>query len=390
MDYILQFQLSIYATVALLMLLVKIYYKEEVYSYSNRLFRAMAIGAILIMAMEFLSWFFDGKSGSFNYVMNYAFNFLLFVCSALVPGFWASYIHYKIFGDKEKVRKLLWFQFPLLIALLLAVINLIHPIIFDIPTDTNLFIRLPLISINYIMVYGLVIYTVVMAIKERSKLKRIVLSAVLLFVILSFLSSLLQVLNYGLIVMYPMLALSIIVIYLFLETTSSATDYLTGLYSRSRFDEYLMSKVEKNEEFTVVMLDLDDYKQFNDEHGHVVGDRILIMYANLMKQAFGEKSLVARYGGDEFVVVIPDSQEESIMKYKEKISKGINKSSDKIFRKVRFAYGFSTRTKENQYGYDKLLKESDEVMYSDKSINKNFLRRKEDKKKAKLLKEKGE
>ena len=378
MEYLMQFQLSIYAVLAVSMLLVKIYHKEEVYSYSNRLFKAMLLGVMIIMLLEFLSWVFDGRPGNFAYIMNYLFNFLLFVFSPSVACFWVAYIHYKIYGDRQRVRKNLWFQYPILISGFLALINLIYPIVFKVPVDTNLFERLPLLSLNFAMAYIMVSYSVFLTIKNRSKLKRTVLYSVLLFVVFTILASIFQVFNYGLIVMYPVLALSIIVIYLFLETTSSSTDYLTDLYSRSRFDEFVTSRVENDEEFSVLMLDLDDYKQFNDEHGHVVGDRILIMYANLMKQVFSDKSLVARYGGDEFVVVVFENDIKTIISYKEDMKIKIDESNDPIFRTVKFSFGYSTRTKENQFGYDKLMKKSDDVMYVDKAVNKNFKRRKED------------
>lgn len=379
MEFLLQFQLSIYAIVAVIMLLVKIYFKKEVFSSSNRLFRAMLFGVILIMILEFLSWIFDGKPGDFAYIMNQTFNLLLFIFSPVVPSLWVAYIFYKIYGDIEKVRKYLWFQYPFLIAFVLGIINVFYPIVFEVPRATNLFGRLPLISINFVMTYIIVGYSVYITVKERSKLNPTVMNAVLMFVILSILASILQVFNFGLIVMYPTLALSIIVIYLFLETTSGSTDYLTGLFSRLRFDEVVTSKVERNDEFSVVMLDLDDYKKFNDEHGHIVGDRVLIMYANAMNSVFGEDALVARYGGDEFVVVVLDKDETSILNYKESLKSKINESADPIFKTVRFSFGFSTRTKENQNGYDKLLKKSDEIMYEDKAVNKNFMRRKEDK-----------
>lgn len=379
MEFLLQFQLSIYAIVAVIMLLVKIYFKKEVFSSSNRLFRAMLFGVILIMILEFLSWIFDGKPGDFAYIMNQTFNLLLFIFSPVVPSLWVAYIFYKIYGDIEKVRKYLWFQYPFLIAFVLGIINVFYPIVFEVPRATNLFGRLPLISINFVMTYIIVGYSVYITVKERSKLNPTVMNAVLMFVILSILASILQVFNFGLIVMYPTLALSIIVIYLFLETTSGSTDYLTGLFSRLRFDEVVTSKVERNDEFSVVMLDLDDYKKFNDEHGHIVGDRVLIMYANAMNSVFCEDALVARYGGDEFVVVVLDKDETSILNYKESLKSKINESADPIFKTVRFSFGFSTRTKENQNGYDKLLKKSDEIMYEDKAVNKNFMRRKEDK-----------
>jgi len=383
MEFLMQFELSIYATLAALMLLMKIYYKKEVYSNSNRLFKAMLFGVIFIMVLEFLSWLYDGKPGNFAHYMNIVFNVALFMFSPLVPSLWVAYIYYKIYGDIEKVRKYLWFQYPLIISVILGFINLITPIVFEISRDTNIFSRLPLLSINFVMIYMMITYSIIITIKERKKLNSTVLIAVLLFVLLPVFGSLLQLYNFGLIVMYPILSLSLIVIYLFMETTSSSSDYLTGLYSRSRFDEVVTSKVQRNEVFSVIMLDLDDYKQFNDEYGHIVGDRVLIMFANLMKQVFGQKALPARYGGDEFVVVIEEENESLILELKIKLQSKISESTDPILKNLKFSYGHSTRTKTNQLDYDALLKLADNAMYENKAVNKNFKRRKEDKERLK-------
>jgi diguanylate cyclase (GGDEF)-like protein len=250
--------------------------------------------------------------------------------------------------------------------------------VFKVPSDTNLFERLPFITINFVMAYTLVLYSIFISIKEHTKTKKTVFITVMIFVFLPLIASIVQALNYGLIIMYPILTLSTIVVYLFLETQSASKDYLTGAYSRSRFDEFVDRKIASNEEFCVVMLDLDDYKIFNDEHGHTVGDRILIQYANQAKQVFGDRSLFARYGGDEFVVLVPGKDIEELMRLNGQLKDSIKHSKDPIFSKLRYSFGQACRTIENQYTYDDLLIEADKVMYKNKAINKNFKRRKED------------
>lgn len=379
MDFIFQFQLSIFALVAIIMLAIKIYYREELYSYSSRLFKAVVLNAGLILIFEVLSWIFEGKPGTFNYIMNYLFNYTLFVFSTVVPSFWLSYIHYKVYGDIEKIRKYLWFQFPVFLSFILATINIFYPIIFTISRDTNVFERLPLISINFVIAYVLILLSLYITLKERKRIKTTVLITVVIFVVLPTIASILQFFNFGLIIMYPFIGLSVIVCYLFLETQEVAVDYLTGVYSRSRFDEFVDSKINKNDEFCVTMLDLDDFKNFNDEYGHNVGDSILIQFAKLVKQEFCEGSLVARYGGDEFVVVCDCLEGNELNKFRNQIREKIKESSDPIFNKVRFSFGYSFRTKENKFNYDDLLIKSDKKMYEDKAINKNYKRRKDDK-----------
>ena len=84
-------------------------------------------------------------------------------------------------------------------------------------------------------------------------------------------------------------------------------DHLTGLPNRRYLDSYLSSSMgprrRADDRLVVLFLDLDDFKPVNDEHGHQTGDEVLRVIARRLRNAAREDELVARYGGDEFVVV---------------------------------------------------------------------------------------
>gem|GEM_PF-2166996 len=86
-------------------------------------------------------------------------------------------------------------------------------------------------------------------------------------------------------------------------------DPLTGLYNRRYFREVYASEVLRarrtGHSFSVAMLDLDDFKRFNDTNGHVAGDGILESFAEVLKVSLRSVDVLARYGGDEFVVLMP-------------------------------------------------------------------------------------
>ncbi len=91
----------------------------------------------------------------------------------------------------------------------------------------------------------------------------------------------------------------------------AVTDPLTGLYNRRFLMERLRSEVEALERYggvcSVVMLDLDYFKQYNDSHGHVAGDAVLEKLAWVCRDEAREADVVARYGGEEFTLVLPDT-----------------------------------------------------------------------------------
>ncbi|WP_371196194.1 GGDEF domain-containing protein [Glaciecola sp. SC05] len=95
-------------------------------------------------------------------------------------------------------------------------------------------------------------------------------------------------------------------------------DALTGLYNRGYFNETLISEISRANRqdlpLALIMIDIDCFKQYNDQYGHVLGDECLIIVAQLIKQVFSRQSdFVARYGGEEFAVILPDTNVHSAM-----------------------------------------------------------------------------
>jgi two-component system cell cycle response regulator len=94
----------------------------------------------------------------------------------------------------------------------------------------------------------------------------------------------------------------------------SVTDALTGLGNYRFFQQNLAREVDRAARFgrplSLLMLDLDRFKQVNDAHGHQVGDAVLMQVADRIREEVREVDVVARYGGEEFVVVLPETGEE--------------------------------------------------------------------------------
>jgi diguanylate cyclase (GGDEF)-like protein len=96
----------------------------------------------------------------------------------------------------------------------------------------------------------------------------------------------------------------------------ATTDPLTGLLNRRSLEEQLGELAERGARFTVAFCDLDHFKRLNDTHGHEAGDRALRCFARLLRGAVRDADVVCRYGGEEFVVLFPDTdaaQAEPVM-----------------------------------------------------------------------------
>jgi diguanylate cyclase len=90
---------------------------------------------------------------------------------------------------------------------------------------------------------------------------------------------------------------------------ASQTDGLTGVFNRAAFDQYLANRIERQTVapavFSLLMIDIDDFKHINDTYGHPVGDRVILAVAQLCKGMIRQDDFLARYGGEEFALILP-------------------------------------------------------------------------------------
>jgi diguanylate cyclase (GGDEF)-like protein len=104
---------------------------------------------------------------------------------------------------------------------------------------------------------------------------------------------------------------------------TSSTDHLTGVYNRRHLEEHLAIELRRAQRFgqplAVAMLDLDDFKKLNDEAGHEYGDRVLKAVASVIRQQLRGVDVCARYGGDEFALVLPGTGADGAANIAEKI-----------------------------------------------------------------------
>lgn len=152
-------------------------------------------------------------------------------------------------------------------------------------------------------------------------------------------------------------------------------DALTGLYNRYGIREYLTQLWEKKHYPIVVsILDIDNFKTVNDTLGHLGGDEALKLLANTMKQVFGNKAVLGRYGGDEFIIgFYGKNLDEAETKFKELVSR-----MDRKFafggEEVNLSISVGAAVIEEEIPYDDLFNAADAVLYSVKENGKNSYR----------------
>lgn len=158
------------------------------------------------------------------------------------------------------------------------------------------------------------------------------------------------------------------------------TDYLTGLATRRFLDEgynllFKSSKRSKNP-LTIIMIDIDFFKKYNDRYGHPEGDRVLKIIGKLLKKVFKrEGDIVGRYGGEEFLIVLYQTPLKEaidlIDQFQEKLKMCNLKHEDSNFGRVTVSMGIKSSAIIKHLNSDSFLKEADKALYMAKESGKN-------------------
>lgn len=154
--------------------------------------------------------------------------------------------------------------------------------------------------------------------------------------------------------------------------TMAVTDELTGLYNRRGFFSLVEKLLQlcKREKKGIFMLytDLDGLKKINDTFGHKEGDIALIDIANILRNNYRESDIIARIGGDEFVVIPIGTTEDSAKIATSRLQKSIEIHNSEINRsyKLSLSFGIAYYDPENPCSIDELLVQGDKLMYEQK------------------------
>ncbi len=157
----------------------------------------------------------------------------------------------------------------------------------------------------------------------------------------------------------------------------SKCDSLTGLYNRGYFEESLSGEISRarryDTEFSILFMDLDDFKNINDSMGHLAGDFVLKKVANLIINEKREEDVAARYGGEELVIILPETNKVNTIIKAERIRKKIQ-DMPLVFNgmetKITISGGVATFPQDAKEA-NELINCADQALYRAKSEGKN-------------------
>lgn len=150
-------------------------------------------------------------------------------------------------------------------------------------------------------------------------------------------------------------------------------DPLTNLYNRRHIlgivEEQMGYALKNSLSLGLILLDIDYFKKINDTYGHYAGDLVLINLSYVLKETIGEGNFVARFGGEEFLIICPNFNEEDLEKLALKIRENIINEEflyEENFIQVRASFGLYSSKVDQKVSFDQLLQKADKALYYSK------------------------
>jgi diguanylate cyclase (GGDEF)-like protein len=153
----------------------------------------------------------------------------------------------------------------------------------------------------------------------------------------------------------------------------AAEDSLTGLYNRRKINELLQREIERSDrykkDFSVIMMDIDNFKQVNDRHGHLAGDELLKMFAQILLDTIRHTDEVGRWGGEEFVVLCPETNMNGASSLANKIRQRLDSSLFNDYGNQTASFGVACYQQGDTL--DSIIGHADEALYIAKNTGRN-------------------
>jgi len=313
---------------------------------------------------------FDGL-GTFYYIANHVGNFLLYALSIVIPSLWILYVSNHIYKDQKQFKKIA------IVLLVFNVLNLLLDIISQFNgwyyyiDSNNIYHRGPFLIFTTVFTTIIFITSSFMVLLNKKKIEKRYYFSLIFFAVPPFIGVILQAIFYGTAIVQNGIVISLLLVFLKIQNISIHTDYLTGVYNRKELDKYLENKINsisEDKSFLAIMIDLNNFKYINDTYGHAMGDNVLKTTANLLKSCIKTNDFIARYGGDEFCVIMDTTDNVVIEKMINKINKCLdnyNAISGQPY-KVSFSMGYSVYDNKSDMEYKDFQRKIDKLMYENK------------------------
>ena len=333
-------------------------------------FEVMLFLAGIACLIEPLTFFVDGKPGKANHLINLLGNTYLYFANCLGSFFWCMYVDKCLYHSRERIRRIYYKLSGVVVLVIFSlVINIWKGFYFIVDSD-NLYHRQPLSYAFFLYVFSCCIFSVVVTYVHRYRHGKTAFFPIFMFLVPIVAGSVAQMLFYGVSLAWLGASVGTVALYMSLLNRRSYIDMLTGLYNRQYLEHFIYEMQKSSGNFYGIMIDMDFFKEINDQFGHSAGDRALNDMADVIREACDDRyQKFFRYAGDEFIILVKAEEEKEVIEFESKlhdIADRFNRENDRPY-KIGFSAGHALYDRENDTE-DSFLKHIDTAMYKKKEI----------------------
>ena len=333
-----------------------------------KIFSIIAILTMVACVVDYIAFATDGKPGMFMRITNLLANTYCFVANPVFVASWCLYEDTKFYKSISRIKKIYTYAFiPAIIMVLIALFNIFIPVIFYLD-EQNFYHRLPFSYVFYIVDIGYIAFSVYIFYSYQKRYGKVRFFPLYLMIGPIFLGCAIQVLFYGVSLIWVSMAVGLTAIYMSIQNEFSYLDKLTGLYNRAYLDYMLESSTKDRNNLGGIMIDVDYFKEINDTFGHSYGDEALIDVARVLTFAKPDKAVATRFAGDEFIILIKSTSEKELQRVVDSIKdelKLFNETEERRY-KLSLSLGYSIYDPAHD-SIDNFLKHMDDNMYKEKN-----------------------
>jgi len=366
--------INVYAMAVLLIIYIQYVKKQEKEFLQYKIYVIMLKMTIFLLVIDVLSRL-NGSPNTIYVYINHISNFIIYALNLVIPSLWIVYVHDQVLQEEKHTKRLIFS------LVLLNVINIVVVIFsqffgwFYYIDAENIYHRSSLFLIPVAMIAFLIVSAFIIVAKNKNKIERKNYASLIFFAIPPLAGVLLQAIFYGFSLMLNSLTISMLVVFVNMQNHNMYTDYLTGVNNRKKLDLYLRGKINssiENRTFSAIMIDVNDFKMINDTFGHDAGDDALKICVKLLDSCIEEGDFIARFGGDEFCVILNTFDESLLKETVYRIKNCFDKYNQSIIHpyKLEISIGYAVYDYESLMKIEDFQKKLDVLMYKNKALVK--------------------
>ncbi len=347
---------------------------------AERYFLEMSLATAILLISDIIWPLVNGVKLPGFRLLNIIINLVYMVLTGFIGFLWIVYVDFKVRRrlDSSHYKRVTMFSIPMLVLLVLTLTSPKTHILFYID-ENNCYRRGKLMWIRICVMILYVLWAAVLTLvgikRQKTKQKKDEMRALLQFTFFPLIGIFMQLFYLNLPFTAVGISLSVLLVFINVQNKQISIDALTGINNRRQLTLYVdseLSALSKKGELYYLIMDIDKFKSINDTYGHLEGDNALIKIASLLNSLCEKQNdFVARYGGDEFVIVCRRRNEFEVEALKNEILKTVSQMNEQGELPYTLSLSIGSAKFDTSKSNDEIFAEADKKLYSIKSERTN-------------------